>query len=188
MKNYLLLFLFMVAGSTRAQTSTPWLEKGEIQIGAALGANFGKANDFSARAAPYIQYFIKDRWAVRLEGQYEMYGIRRQWYLREDFKRPQYLGAGLSTQYHFMKKERFSLYGQAGYSYGQYRANLYLVDNPASNPIGSIRTNYGRFSLGAGAQYRLTDRWMINALIERQFSMELVGTTSVQLGVGFRIK
>jgi opacity protein-like surface antigen len=193
MKKYVFLTFLLVAESTMAQTftPTPWLEKGELQVGVGLGDIFDGYNGYSTRTAPYLQYFLKDRWAVRLEGQYEAYGIRGRGYLREDFKRPQYLGAGLATQYHFLKRERFSLYGQAGYSYGHYRANLYLVSNPEPDPVGTIRTRYGRFGLGAGVQYRLADRWLINALIEQQAAKKLQfkgGSTSVLLGLGFRLR
>ncbi len=149
--------------------------------------NFGGATGFSARTTPYIQYFIKDRWAVRLEGQYELYEFGQR-YLREDLKRPQYVGAGVATQYHFLKADRLSVYGQVGYSYGQYRVNIYEAE--PTSPTRTLTTNYGRFSLGAGVQYRLGERWMINALIEQQAISEFNfkgGSTSVQLGVGFRL-
>ncbi|TDB63439.1 OmpW family outer membrane protein [Arundinibacter roseus] len=195
MKNYLILALFLMAGNTFAQSSTPtpWLNKGEIQVGVGFGTGFGDYSGTTVRTRPYIQYFIKDRWAVQLEGQYEVHGLdKQQEYLREDLKRPQYLGAGIATQYHFLKTNRFSLYGQAGYTYGRYR--VYTYDFSSSSlpfPTRTITTDYGRFSLGAGVQYRLGDRWRIHALVERQAATELKfkgGATSVQVGVSFRIR
>ncbi len=191
MKNFALLVVSLFPYFSLAQNSdqSPWLEKGEIQVGVGFGSSFGGYTGLSARTTPYLQYFIKDRWAVRLEGQYEAYGFKREGYLGEEFKRPQYLGVGVSTQYYFLKTARLSFFGQAGYSHGRYRTNVYDYSNSYPQTIRTVRSNFDRFSLGVGAQYRLGDRWMINALVERQTTTRFKGgATGVSVGVSFRIK
>ena len=189
MKNFVILIILLFPLVSSAQTSekSPWLKKGEIQVGVGIGTGFGGYSGNASRIAPFIQYFIRDRWAIRLEGQYDEYNRGR--YPGDGFKRPQYFGLGLATQYHFLKTDRLSLYGQAGYSIGQYRADIPEYFDPNSYAVREVRANYNRFSLGLGAQYRLSDRWLISAQIERRETTRFKGGSfGVNVGVAFRIK
>jgi opacity protein-like surface antigen len=189
MKNLVILIVFLLPLCSQAQTSgnSPWLEKGEIQVGVGFGPNFGGYGGTSTRTAPYIQYFIRDRWSVRLEGQHESGGFKQERHRFLRVEQPQYLGAGLSTQYYFLKKDRLSIYGQAGYSMGRYSVYIpgfYDFTRPRER---NLMSNFNRFSLGVGAQYRMSDRWILNALAERLETTRFTGgSTSVSIGVGFR--
>lgn len=73
MKSPALLLELLLPVCVRGQSSpeTPWLKKGEIQVGVGFSGGWGGYTGFVARTTPYVQYFIKDRWVVRLEGHYE---------------------------------------------------------------------------------------------------------------------
>ncbi len=192
MKNLVILIVFLLPVCSLAQTSgnSPWLEKGEIQLGVGFGPNFGGYGGASTRTAPYIQYFIRDRWSVRLEGQYESGGFKQERHRDIRVEQPQYLGAGLSTQYYFLKSDRLSVYGQAGYSMGRYSVfyagGFFDYLRPRER---SLMSNFNRFGLGVGAQYRMGDRWMLNASVERLEAVQSTGgSTSASIGVSFRIK
>ena len=94
----------------------------------------------------------------------------------------------MATQYYFLKRKRFALYGQVGYSYGKSRINVHDITRSGA-PIETIREDYNRVGLGVGAQYRLGERWQINGLIEQQTNARFSNSvTSGNIGVGFRIK
>ena len=189
MKNHILLLILLLPMCALAQSSpeTPWLKKGEIQVGVGVGRGWGGYAGFVARATPYIQYFIKDRWSLRLEGEYETYQLTKK---RDQIAgRSQGFGVGVSTQYYFLKRDRFALYGKVGYSYGKTTNNVYDPIDPSGPPTRTIQSNYNRVSLGVGAQYRLGERWLINGLIEQQASYSLSNnSTNISIGVGFRIR
>lgn len=192
MKSPALLLVLLLPLSALAQSSpeTPWLKKGEIQIGLGVGRSWGGYTGFVGRTTPYVQYFIKDRWSVRLEGEYEIYQLSTK--RNRGAGRSRAFGIGLSTQYYFLKRERFALYGMVGYSYGKARTNIYNPFESSSPPIGTHRSNYNRLSLGVGAQYRLGERWLLNGQIQQQATnrqLEIENSaTHVSIGVGFRIK
>ena len=175
MKNLLISIFLLFPLCSFAQTSgkSPWLEKGEIQVGVGFGPNFGKYGGTTTRTTPYLQYFIKDCWSIRLEGQYEAYRMTGSFGDRS--RRPRTLGVGLSTQYYFLKKNRLALYAQAGYSLGRYRVDVPEFFEPGTLSVRTIRTNFNRFNLGVGAQYRISDRWMINAQINRLETSRFIG-------------
>lgn len=189
MKNLLISIIafFPLCSSAQSFPETPWLQNGEIQVGVGVGAARGGYVGFVARTTPYVQYFIKDRWSLRLEGEYETYQLTRK---RDQMAgRTQGFGIGVSTQYYFLQRDRFALYGKVGYNYGKTTNNVYNPIDPTGPPTKTFRSNYNRVSLGVGAQYRLGERWLINGLIEQQSSYSLKNnSTNVNIGVGFRIR
>ena len=190
MKSHALLLVLIFPLYVQAQSSpeTPWLKKGEIQIGVGVGRSWGGYTGFAGRTTPYVQYFIKDRWSVRLEGEYEIYQLSNK--RNQGAGRSQGFGIGVSTQYYFLKRDRFALYGKVGYNNGRSRFNVYDPFESSSPPLATLRSNYNRLSLGVGAQYRLGERWLLNGLIEQQAINQRFKSTSthVSIGVGFRIK
>lgn len=190
MKTYLLLVIFLIPVYGRAQSSISMsgLDQGQLQIGVGVGAGSGSSvgGGGYVRATPYAQYFLKDGLALRLEGRYTNNG--------RDGNR--YLGAGLSTQYHFLRTKRFSAYAQAGYFYGRsdYRLYRILDQTPTSAQLERYREhfNYGMLNTALGAQYQLGPRWSIIALVEKNFGQEVgrIGADrhNFTLGVNFRIK
>lgn len=188
MKNYLLLvsLLFPVCSWAQLEVETPWLNQGQVQVGVGVGTGWGSTVGGYLRATPYAQYFLKDGWALRAEGRYNYNGPDGN----------QYVGAGLTTQYHFLRTKRFSAFAQVGYFYGKADYGLYrMVDQtPTSGRLERYREqfNYGMFNLGLGAQYRLGSRWSINALAEKNTGQKVgrFGADSYNstLGIGFRIK
>ena len=189
MKSHAVLLVLLLPLSTLAQSSpeTPWLKKGEIQIGVGVGRSWGGYTGFVGRTTPYVQYFIKDRWSVQFEGEYETYQLTKK--RDPGVRRSQGIGIGVSTQYYFLKRDRFALYGKVGYRYGKARTNIYDPIDPSAQPVGTLRSNYTRVNLGVGAQYRLGERWLLNGLIEQQTNDWFTNSaTNVSIGVGFRIK
>ncbi|MBC3785323.1 porin family protein [Spirosoma utsteinense] len=188
MKNYLLMLslLFPVYSWAQSRVETPWLNQGQVQVGVGVGAGWGDDVGGYLRATPYAQYFLKDGWALRLEGRYNYNGPDGN----------QYAGAGLLTQYHFLRTKRLSVFGQAGYFYGKADYGLYrTVDlTPTSGRLERYREqfNYGMFNLGVGAQYQLGSRWSINALAEKNVGRKIgrfgADSFNTTLGIGFRIK
>lgn len=188
MKNYLLIIslLFPVCSWAQSGIETPWLNQGQVQVGVGIGAGWGDDVGGYLRATPYAQYFLKDGWALRLEGRYNYNGPDGN----------QYAGAGLLTQYHFLHTKRLSVFGQAGYFYGKadYNQFNFIEETPGSYRMANYREQfrYGMFTIGVGAQYQLGSRWSINTLAEKnvggkigRFGADSFNTT---LGIGFRIK
>lgn len=190
MKNHALILVLLFPLFAQAQSSpeTPWLKKGDIHVGVGLSGGWGGYTGFVGRTTPYAQYFIKDRWSVRLEGEYETYQLSNK--RNQGAGRSQGFGVGISTQYYFLKSDRFALYGKAGYNYGKTRFNVYDPFESSSPPIATLRSDYNRLSLGVGAQYRLGERWLLNGLIEQQATNQQFKNTStnISIGVGFRIR
>jgi hypothetical protein len=188
MKNYLLVvsLLFPVCSWAQSGIEIPRLKQGQVQVGVGVGAGWGSNVGGFLRATPYAQYFLKDGWALRAEGRYNYNGPGGD----------QYIGAGLATQYHFLRTTRFSAFAQAGYFYGKADYGLYrTVDiTPTSGRLERYREqfNYGMFNLGLGVQYQLGSRWSINALAEKNMGQKVgrIGADSYNttLGIGFRIK
>ncbi|WP_247235267.1 hypothetical protein [Telluribacter sp. SYSU D00476] len=176
MKNYLLLVALLLPIYNWAQSpaEAQWAEKGQRQIGIRTGAGVNTRTGF-LRATPYGNYFLTERWALRAEGRYELYGPNGSWYM----------GAGLATRYHFLKIYGFSMYAQAGYFYGfeKERKREFLF---SWSKMITERYNYGMLNLGVGAQYRLGSRWFINGQVEKNISR--FDNSNVTLGVGFRIR
>jgi outer membrane autotransporter protein len=188
MKCHVLLLVLLSPLSSLAQSfpDTPWLKKGEIQIGVGFSGGWGSNIGGVVRTTPYAQYFIKDRWAVRLEGQYEALELGKK--RPQNSERSQSIGIGLATQYYFLKRNRFALYGQVGYSYGKQRINVYDITSSTA-PTETIKGDYNRVGLGVGVQYRLGERWLINGVIEQQINGRFNNSiTTGNIGVGFRIK
>ncbi|GAB3256309.1 hypothetical protein GCM10027347_18040 [Larkinella harenae] len=187
MKHYLLVAGLLLPLISQAQATTqPDLAQGQVQVGLGVGAGWGNSVGGYLRATPYAQYFLKEGWALRLEGRYNYNGSDGD----------NYLGAGLMTQYHFLRTNRFSLYGQAGYFYGRTNYGLYrfVEESPTISRLERYRAelNYGMVNVGLGGQYQLSRRWSINALAEKHFGQQVnrfpADGYSVNLGVGFRIK
>ncbi len=190
MKTYLLLvsLLIPVCGRAQSPMKTTGLDQGQFQIGVGVGAGWGSSVGGGGyiRATPYTQYFLKDGLALRLEGRYTNNG--------HDGNR--YLGAGLSTQYHFLRTSRLSVFAQAGYFYGRSDYRLYrIVDQTSTSAqLEKYREhfNYGMLNTALGAQYRLGPRWSITALAEKNFGQEVgrIGADkhNFTLGINFRIK
>jgi hypothetical protein len=188
MKKYVIwaALLFPMAGWSQSTVKTPWLERGQVQVGLGASAGYGNWTGGYLRATPYAQYFLKDNWAIRLEGRYNYNGPGGN----------QYIGAGLLTQYHFLRTTKLSMFGQAGYfqgqtSYGQYRS---IEESPNVSRLERYRNrlNYGMLNVGLGAQYQISNRWSINALAEKNFGERVsrfpADGHNFNLGIGFRIK
>ncbi|MCC5613450.1 transporter [Nostoc sp. CHAB 5834] len=164
----------------------PRLKQGQVQVGIGVGAGWGDDVGGFLRATPYTQYFLRDGWALRLEGRYNYNGPDGN----------QYAGAGLLTQYHFLRAKRLSVFGQAGYFYGKADYNRYdfIEEAPASYRLVSYREQfrYGMFNVGIGAQYQLGSRWSINALAEKNIGRKIdrfgADGYNTTIGIGFRIK
>ena len=188
MKNYLLLvsLLYPFCGWAQSTVETPWLSQGQVQVGVGVGAGWGSDIGGYLRAAPYAQYLLKNNWAVRLEGRYNYNGPGGD----------RYAGVGLTTQYHFLRTKRLSVFAQAGYFYGKTDYGLYrsIVETPTSFRFERYREqfNYGMFNVGIGAQYQLGSRWSINALAEKNMGQKVgrfgADNYNTTLGIGFRIK
>ncbi|RIV18979.1 hypothetical protein DYU11_26125 [Fibrisoma montanum] len=110
MKNFLLAvcLLLSLTGWAQSPTTNSWIEPGQLQIGLGASAGYGNRIGGYLRATPYAKYFIRKGWAIGAEGRYNYNGPDGN----------QYVGAGLFTQYHFLRTSTFSLFGQAGYYYG----------------------------------------------------------------------
>jgi len=190
MKNYFLLASLLLPACSWAQSAveTTWLSQGQVQVGVGIGVGAGIGGSVKGylRGTTYAQYFLKDGWALRAEGRYNYNGPDGN----------QYAGAGLLTQYHFLRTNRFSAFAQLGYFYGKADYSLYrMVDEtPTSGRLERYREqfNYGMLNLGLGAQYQLGSRWSINALVEKNFGQKVgrfgADNYDATLGVGFRIK
>ncbi|MFB9293718.1 autotransporter outer membrane beta-barrel domain-containing protein [Persicitalea jodogahamensis] len=187
MKNYLLAVTLLlplgVLAQTSIETSNP--TQGRIQIGIVESVGYNNKSGGFIRTNPYAQYFIKDNWAIRLEGRHDFYG---------PVGVDGYLGAGLSTRFNFLQTNRWLLYGQAGYFYGQYRGFDYkkvaIAVGPIIDGLERIPTysNQGMLSVGVGAQYKIGSRWSINAQVEKNFTKHRSNEFNATLGVGFKIK
>ncbi|GAB3507428.1 hypothetical protein GCM10027341_41990 [Spirosoma knui] len=188
MKNYFLLASLLFPASSWAQSAleTPWFNQGQVQVGIGVGAGWGDRVGGYLRATPYTQYFLKNGWALRVEGRYNYNGPEGS----------QYVGAGLLTQYHFLKTNKFSAFGQLGYFYGKANYGYYqaIETSPTSSSLVRRRgeLNYGMLNLGLGAQYQLGARWSINALAEKNMGDHIgrLGADSFNttVGIGFRLK
>ncbi len=179
------LFLF-IHSQAQTKQETPWLNQGQLQVGVGLGAGWGSGVGGYVRATPYAQYFLKNQWNLRLEGRYNYNGPDGS----------QYIGAGLLTQYHFLKTNKLSVFGQLGYFYGKANYGYYqsIENTPTSSTLVRRRgeLSYGMLNLGLGAQYQLESRWSINALVEKNMGEQIgrLGADSFNttIGIGFRIK
>lgn len=185
MKNYAVFVVFVLSpfcSWAQSTVSTPWLDQGQFQLGVGVGAGRGGNTGGYIRASPYAQYFIKNGLALRLEGRYNYNGPDGN----------QYAGAGLLGQYHVVRTNRFSAYLQAGYFYGQANYGFYVSNDPYSLFRSRQQYNYGMLNLGVGAQYRLGNRWSVNALVERNVGQRVgsygADKDNLTLGIGFRIK
>ncbi|GAB3166784.1 porin family protein [Telluribacter humicola] len=179
MKNYLLLVALLYSICSRAQSpaEAQWAEKGQRQIGIRTGAGVNTRTGGLLRATPYANYFLTERWSLRAEGRYEIYGPKENWYV----------GAGVVTRYHFLKIYQFSMYTQAGYFYGFEEASKYMFTRLGiQGQRNTEKYNYGMLNLGVGAQYRLGSRWFIDGQVEKNVSR--FGNSNVTLGVGFRLR
>jgi hypothetical protein len=187
MKNVAVLIAFVslpFCGWAQSNENNPWLEQGQFQIGLGVGAGVAQSGWTKAyiRASPYAQYFLKDGLALRLEGRYNYNGSGGD----------HYAGVGLLAQYHLIRTNRFSTYLQAGYFYGRANYSAYRVDDPYSLFRSRQQYNYGMLNVGLGAQYRVSPRWSINALAEKNLGQRIgdYGTdkANLTLGVNFRLK
>lgn len=190
MKTCTLWIALLIPVFSWAQSSpkTPWLEQGQMQVGIGTGVSLGDTIGGYLRVTPYAQYFLKNNWALRLEGRYNYNGPDGD----------QYLGGGLTTQYHFLHTNRLSVYGQVGYYYGQtsYKSLRLVEQTPTSMRVEAYRStyNFGMFNVGLGAQYQLSSRWSINALAEKYFEQQAnrfrkpADRHSFTLSIAFRIK
>lgn len=188
MKYLLIVTGLLFFSNSQAQTSSenPWLNQGQLQIGVGVGAGWGNQVRGYLRATPYAQYFLRDRWNLRVEGRYNYNGPGGD----------QYIGAGLLTQYHFLRTSKLSVFGQAGYFYGKADYGLYrsITDTPTSSQLESYREqfNYGMLNIGLGTQYQLTPRWSVNALVEKNIGAQTgrfgADSFNATIGVGFRLK
>lgn len=187
MKNYLLaaMLLSPLLSSAQSVTEVPSLSKGTIQIGLVESVGYNNKSGGFIRTSPYAQYFLRDKWAIQVEGRYDFYGPTSN-------EVDMYLGAGLTTRYYFLNTKKLSLYGQIGYFYG-VRPN-YTFEKVALGPAITgleTKTTYltqGMLNLGAGAQYRISPRWSLNAQVEKNFNKDRKAGWNGTLGVGFRIK
>ena len=190
MKSFFFALAVALPGFAAAQNTptddrqTDLLGQGTLNVGVGLSGGYGNYAGKTGRILPRLQYFLKDGWSLALEGRYERNGDQFQ-----------YLGAGLSTRYYFVRDRRLALFGQAGATYGQSHYRTYAYD-PA-NPY-SIYQTFGRqgsafqFSAGLGVHYRIANRWSIEAVAERTLT-RYAGFTNYSpwqgsLGVNFRIK
>lgn len=138
------------------------LGQGTLNVGVNVSAGYSGFVGLTGRVVPRLQYFLKDGWSMALEGRYETNG--RQY---------QYMGAGISTRYYFVRDRRLALFGQAGATYGQSRYRSYYDPaNPYS--IDGSLTNYREYkqpawqvSAGLGVHYRLGNRWSLEGVAER---------------------
>lgn len=188
MKYFLVVTGLFFFSYSQAQTSdkNPWLNQGQLQVGIGVGAGWGNEVGGYLRATPYAQYFIKDSWNLRVEGRYNYNGPGGN----------QYIGAGLLTQYHFLRTSKLSVFGQAGYFYGKADYGLYrsIEDTPASSRLERYRQqfNYGMLNVGVGAQYQLGSRWTVNALAEKNIGSQVgrfgADNFNATIGIGFRLK
>ena len=189
MKNLMLLVCLLLPASAWAQSKieTPWLQQGQMQVGIGLGAGWGDKLGGNVRLTPYAQYFIKNNWALRIEGRLGLNGVDTD----------QYLGGGLLTQYHFVHTSRLSIFGQAGYFYGQGSQGRSRVatEYPSTTTryeSNTIRYSYGMINVGLGAQYQVNKRWFLNVLAEKNLGKKVNGSRldghNISLGGGFRIK
>ncbi|GAB3339800.1 hypothetical protein GCM10027299_52690 [Larkinella ripae] len=183
MKKQLLGIMLLLPLGSWAQTKAekPALAQGQFQVGVSVGAGWGNAVGGFLRATPYAQYFLKNNWALRLEGRYNYNGPNGN----------QYLGAGLLTQYHFLRTDRLSVFGQAGYFYGQAHYRYFQLNEWVLAHYRD-RFSYGMAHVGVGARYHLGRRWSVNALIEKNLGSKInrfsTDGHSATLGLGFRIK
>ncbi|WP_138990035.1 outer membrane protein [Larkinella sp. C7] len=190
MKKYSLwiALLLPITGWAQSATKSTWLEQGQMQVGIGVGASVGDTIGGYLRVTPYAQYFLKNNWALRIEGRYNYNGPNGD----------QYLGAGLTTQYHFLHTKRLSIYGQAGYFYGQanYKSLRFVQETPNSMRLEPYRSRYGygMVNVGLGVQYRLSDRWVIHALAEKYIQQSVnhfrkpTDRHSITVGISFQIK
>ncbi len=188
MKNYAVLIAFVLLpfwSWAQSNENNTWLDQGQVQIGVGVGVGRGGNTGGYIRASPYAQYFIKNGLALRLEGRYNYNGPDGD----------KYAGAGLLGQYHVVRTNRFSAYAQAGYFYGNANYSLYRsnpLDVSAQPILYREQVSYGMFNLGLGAQYRMGNRWSVNALIERNIGQRIgsrgADKDNLTLGIGFRIK
>lgn len=163
---------------------TDLLGQGTLNVGVGIRGGYGNYRGTTGGVVPRLQYFLKDGWSVALEGRYEKYGNAFQ-----------YLGAGLSSRYYFVRDRRLALFGQVGLTYGQtnYRTYAYDPTNPSS-----IYQSFGKYggavqgSVGLGVHYRIASRWSIEAIAERTLT-NTVGFTNYSrwqgnIGINFRLK
>lgn len=137
------------------------LGQGTLNAGVNVSAGYGGYVGLTGRVVPRLQYFLKDGWSVALEGRYETSGQQYQ-----------YLGAGLSTRYYFVRDRRLALFGQAGATYGQSRYRTYY--DPADpyrlynvNTYQEYKQPAWQVAAGLGVHYRLSNRWSLEGVAER---------------------
>jgi hypothetical protein len=192
MKHGILMFALLLSTAAFAQKEAAFSEpeKGQIQAGLMLGAGVGNSFGGYIRATPYTQYFLTNNWALRLEGRYQTNGLGPN--------QDQYAGVGLSSKYYFVRKGKFSAYGQLGYFYGQAAKGMYrnawqsYPSDLTSIERYTTRLNYGMVNVGLGADYTINRRWYIYALgegnIRSNSSKVATDRYNVNVGIGFRIK
>ncbi len=164
---YCLAALLSLATTTHAQTSNDKQEdllgQGTIHVGVNVGGGYGGYLGVVKRVVPRFQYFLKDGWSVSVEGRSETIGLRAQSIISP----VNYLGAGLSTRYYFIRDRRLALFGQAGLTYGQSTFRRFDPLNPFSwSAMQKEHTRTWQASLGLGVHYRLSNRWSLEGVAE----------------------
>lgn len=161
------------------------LSQGTLHVGVNGNVGYGGFMGLTGRVVPRLQYFLKDGWSVALEGRYSTSGTQYQ-----------YVGAGLSTRYYFIRDRRLAVFGQAGATYGQSRYRTYQYD-PLADPIISPTwreqtVRAWQVTAGLGVHYRVAKRWSLEGVMERALTNNIGAFRDYSrwqgsVGVNFRL-
>lgn len=180
---FVLLPLVAVAQTQPKSKQNDLLGQGKFSIGLGLGGGTSGPAGTYGRITPRAQYFVKNGWSVNVEGRHETSG-----------KQYSYSGAGLTTRYYFLRTSKVTVFGQAGYFYGQSRNRTYTFE--ATPTGGTLRVEetkrFGMVNAGVGAQYQLGKRWSLEAIHERNYGRCLSDNSTLQtqttIGINYLLK
>ncbi|MBD2703458.1 outer membrane beta-barrel protein [Spirosoma sp. BT702] len=134
------------------------LKKGNITLGFNVGQGYRGRYPTTTFIAPQIQYFLSDRLSVAVVGKYlkakSTYSIT-------------YVGAGASTRYYFIKTNRFTVFGQAGATYGQTTYDRF--DPSDLRSLNGTRNKNWQTNAGLGIQYHAGKRLSFEAVADRSW-------------------
>ena len=171
MKNLFLILLLSVPTGVWAQSPTERTRqalpgKGSLLLGVSAGSGHGEIQ--SRHITARMQYFMTEGWSLALEGRYESNQNQYRGIAKNNFR-----GGSLSVRNYFLQTGRFAAFGQAGTTLGSFRSydifwcGVGLPDDYPSKRYHADRL-YLQAQLGAGAYYRLNNRWSLEAGVERR--------------------
>lgn len=123
------------------------------------GAGRGWFCETGGRVTARVSYFLRDGWALGVEGQYESLGTIAG-----------RTSIGLSTRYYIVRNKRLALFGQAGGSIGQstvFGRFKSLPNNYPPDYFSRLEGTSYQARTGLGVSYRVSRRVALEGTIDR---------------------